>query len=180
MFGEENEGSLVVARVFDNNVHDDDGGEEGDAENKPSVDVFEVGRAGKGRQGLGVEGEEGEEGGETHDAAVLEAVEPQEEGGVADEVEEDGGEVGGEKVVGRAAVEAEGESSRGASVLQTATEGGMHEEAGTPLTMLSCTMLLTYFLFGPLPNCPFSIISNALGRKKICVFSYHLMAYSWG
>lgn len=154
----------MVVRIFNSNMHDDDGGEEGDAEDEPNVYVLEVGRAGKGRQGLGIEGEEGEEGGETHDAAVLEAVESQEERGVADEVEEDGGEVGGEEVVGRAAMEAEVEANRGASVLQSATEGGARRSEA-PMAMLSWTMQLTYFSFGPLQNYPWSV-------KKICVFSY--------
>lgn len=102
-----NDGSLVAAGLFDGDVHNGDGGEEGDAEDEPSIDVFEVGRAGEGRQGLGVEGDEGQQGGEAHDAAVLEVVEPNEERGVGDEMQEDRRDVRGEEVVGGTSVEVE-------------------------------------------------------------------------
>ena len=92
-------------------------GEESNAEHEPNVNVFKVGCARKGREGLRVQGDEGEQGGEAHHATVLEAVEWQEEGGVTNEVEEDGWEKGGEEVMCRATVETEVEGSCTAMVL---------------------------------------------------------------
>ena len=46
--------------IIDSEMSDDGAGEEGDAEDEPDVQVFEVGRAGEGSKGLGVESDKGE------------------------------------------------------------------------------------------------------------------------
>lgn len=105
-FRDVDEGSLRAVNCYMGNGS---GGEKSDAEDEPDVNMFEIGCAGEGGQGFRVEGDKGEQGGEAHHATVLEVVESQEEGGVTNKVEEDGWEEGGEEVVCRAAVEAEGE-----------------------------------------------------------------------
>lgn len=55
-------------------VHNDDDGQVGDAEDEPDVDVLEVGGAGQGVAGLGVEGDEDEQRGEAHRPALVEGL----------------------------------------------------------------------------------------------------------
>lgn len=79
-------------------MHRDDQGHESDAEDEPEIDVLEVVGLGEAGLDFGVERDEDQHRGEAHGPSVLEVLRRDEESQVADGVEEDSGQVGGEQV----------------------------------------------------------------------------------